>query len=358
MYRNNEGRFSEDTENTIIGVEFGSSSFGDYDNDGDLDLFITGNTGSNKISKLYQNTEGLFNEYTLSTFTGVHRGDSAFGDYDNNGDLDILIAGESDSGAFAKLYRNTEGNFTEYTGSTFTGVKLSSTLFGDIDRNGYLDIIIIGVIDNTRTIKLYKNSEGNFSEYTISTFTGTGSFPGSAVLGDYDNDGDLDLLANDGYFEVKLLENTGGIFSEYTASTLTCAKMSKVLFGDYDNDGDLDILSDCNLGSNNNSVLYRNTGGIFTEELRCDIIGVKYGSSSFGDYDNDGDLDMFITGKIDNAYVSKLYRNNVGVTNTPPSQPTGLSVEIDRENALLSWSAGGRAAGHAFPGRAWEREKC
>ena len=119
--------------------------------------------------------------------------------------------------------------------------------------------------------------------------------------------------------------------------------MSKVLFGDYDNDGDLDILSDCNLGSNNNSVLYRNTGGIFSEELRCDIIGVKYGSSSFGDYDNDGDLDIFITGKIDNAYVSKLYRNNVGVTNTPPSQPTGLSVEIDGENALLSWSAGSDA---------------
>jgi hypothetical protein len=103
--------FSEVTGITLDGVSDSTSKFLGYDNDGDLDIFIDGFY----IAKLYKNTGAGFEEDTDSNFIGYEFSSSAFGDYDNDGDLDILISGIMNSERFARLYRNTDGIFSEDT---------------------------------------------------------------------------------------------------------------------------------------------------------------------------------------------------------------------------------------------------
>jgi hypothetical protein len=86
--------FTVDENITLSAVDKSAVAFGDYDNDGDLDLLITGNSDSGKIAKIYQNTAGMFSEVTVITLDGVSDSTSKFLDYDNDGDLDIFIAGD------------------------------------------------------------------------------------------------------------------------------------------------------------------------------------------------------------------------------------------------------------------------
>jgi uncharacterized repeat protein (TIGR01451 family) len=94
-------------DDALIGVETSSVAWGDYDNDGDLDILLTGNAGnSNLVAKVYRNDGGVFVAIDAA-FTGVSYSSVAWGDYDNDGDLDILLTGATGS-PVTRLYRNEE----------------------------------------------------------------------------------------------------------------------------------------------------------------------------------------------------------------------------------------------------------
>jgi hypothetical protein len=82
--------FSVNNTISIPGLYQGSTAFGDYDNDGDLDILMTGNTGSTKTTRVYENTGKNFIENKTITLEHLFKSASVFGDYDNDGDLDIL----------------------------------------------------------------------------------------------------------------------------------------------------------------------------------------------------------------------------------------------------------------------------
>jgi len=93
----------------LTGVYQSSVAWGDYDNDGDLDILLTGKAGSNNpVAKVYRNDSGTFTDIGAS-LTGVYGGSAAWGDYDNDGDLDILLTGMN----VCKVYRNDSGTFTD-----------------------------------------------------------------------------------------------------------------------------------------------------------------------------------------------------------------------------------------------------
>jgi FG-GAP repeat. len=155
--------FSEDTTITLTDVYNGSGAFGDYDNDGDLDILITGDNGSFNVAKVYQNTGGDFTVDTSISLTGISSSSAAFGDYDNDGDLDLLIAGNTGSSYMTSLFQNTEGNFNEVTDLALPDVYNSPVVaFGDYDNDGDLDILITGQTDTSRVAKVFQNSVRQF----------------------------------------------------------------------------------------------------------------------------------------------------------------------------------------------------
>jgi hypothetical protein len=296
-----------DISASITGVSNSSVAWGDYDNDGDLDILLTGSSGTGSVSKIYRNdSSGKFVDISAS-LSAVDLGSVSWGDYDNDGDLDILLTGFF----ISKIYRNDNNNFVDISAG-LTGVDYSSASWGDYDDDGDLDVLLTGIeISNTRISKLYRNDSGNFIEISAGLI---GVNKGSVAFGDYDNDSDLDILLTGytGSSQVsKIYRNDNGKFAEISPGFIGVEQSSSA-FGDYDNDGDLDILLAGLSGTNYTSKVYRNDSGIFKDVFTpFAIITTLTGNSSvaWGDYDNDGDLDILLTGVGENT---QIYRNDNG----------------------------------------------
>jgi hypothetical protein len=280
----------------------------DYDNDGDLDLLLTVSNGNYTI--LYRNDGDTFVDVAEEVNLSEMKYGLSVGDYDNDGDLDILCDG---------LFRN-DINATD----SFTEVGFyTDSLFVDYDNDGDLDIYRICFWGSN---KLFRNDgETGYVEIQGALGADDSRHSRSAVLGDYDNDGDLDLYVVNGRGErCSLYRNdvdTIGRFTDVTAEMNVGDEdryANGACWGDYDNDGDLDLyLAKCESGLNR---LYRNdvnTLGTFTEVGKS--LGVADNPmdsfhAGWGDYDNDGDLDLYVVNGASKA-PSRLYRNDVSEGN-------------------------------------------
>lgn len=346
----------------LAGVEHGSVDWGDYDNDKDIDILLTGWNGSSRVSKIYRNENAKFIDIDVALI-----GDSSsatWGDYDKDGDLDILLIGWS---GLSIVYRNDgNDNFTEVA-NLIGGGQQSSGAWGDYDNDGDLDIIIVGPVGRT---KIFKNTNGSFAEVAQLSPGGAGT---SVAWGDYDNDADLDILVagggtrvyrNDGnaiFTEVvtldggsvdwgdydqdgdldiitgsKIYRNDNGIFNNIGAFLIASGSVD---WGDYDNDGDLDILST----GTYEAKVYQNNNGNFID-INAPITGVYNAgnrSVAWGDYDNDGDLDVLLIGRENNDpinRVGKIFRNNTVISNTTPTTPTNLNALVNSTSVTLNWN--------------------
>jgi hypothetical protein len=329
IYKNNgNGTFSEQSSISLPGVPV--LAWGDYNNDGYLDFFLG--------SEIYKNNgDETFSIQTGITFPYVSNGSVAWGDYNNDGYPDILLTGSS-NGNIAKIYRNDgDGTFTEQTGIHIAGVINGSGTWGDYNNDGYLDILLTGFSDNGIISRIYRNNgNGTFTEQEGIL---SPKDLGSAAWGDYNNDGYMDILltgdfgtfSNPAYFS-KIYKNNGdGTFTEQTGSSLPGVYRSSGTWGDYNNDGYLDIL----FGS---KIYQNNRDGTFTEQTGFSLPAVYTGIEAWGDYNNDGYLDILLTGKSGNGNISKIYKN-IGAyeVNSIPSIPVNLQQIINFNNVTLKW---------------------
>ena len=198
VFQNNGGNFS-DIHAGLIQVANGSVAWGDYDNDGDLDILLTGiDYDQVEVCKIYQNNDGLFDDINAGLL-GVNYGSSAWGDYDNDGDLDIVITGTNFSiGSVTRIYRNDDGVFTDMVAGPIN-VEEGCANWGDYDNDGDLDILLTGGTSGGGKAIIYRNDGGVFTDIHAGLLGVTKS---GAAWGDYDNDGDLDILIL-GYNEPK-----------------------------------------------------------------------------------------------------------------------------------------------------------
>jgi hypothetical protein len=277
-------------------------------------------------------------------YVAVFAGNVAWGDYDGDGDLDLLVTGVNSPNAagvaVTRLYRNDAGVFTSVA-QPFPNCYAGSVAWGDYNRDGHLDVVITGTIDNGGLVATVWRNDGG------GTFTDAGAaLPGTdlgeAAWGDYDSDGDLDLLFggnSDAGFLTRVYRNDGGVFADANAGLLGLIWSSGV-WGDYDNDGDLDIL---NFGYDpvlqvTRSILYRNTAGTFVDSGAV-FHDLYLGTALWFDHDNDGDLDLLLDGNDGGHDIVSLYRNNAPAPNAAPGAPSGLAVTATGTDAVFTWNA-------------------
>ena len=279
-----------------------SNAWADFDNDGDLDLAVS--LGSGEV-RLYRNDAGVL--VSVGASLGMPQAGShelrglSWGDVDEDGFVDLL-GGATATDKLTVVLRNEGGKkFTDVAaaiGLTIPGRSARQTNWIDFDNDGDLDVY---ATDRVGDNKMFRNDGGNFTH----VFVGVGPTDSRPTVGacwlDIDNDGDLDLyLANQSGATDAMWRNDGQSFTDVAASLgMTGPERTKdeggvgCAVGDYENDGDLDIFAP-NYGHN---LLYRNNNdGTFTEVGKAVGLGIENHAvgADWGDYDNDGDLDLSV----------------------------------------------------------------
>lgn len=335
LYTNDNGVFT-DSNIEFVGLKNGWVRWGDYDNDGDLDLLATGNSEETR-SFIYKNESNAFIELNLDLeYFGAYSS-ASWNDYDNDGDLDVFITGNWNS----KLYQNQgNDNFVD-TEQEFVMITTSRSSWADYDNDGDMDLLLTGDTGGGMKLYCYINNNGDFEEIELENM---GLSSGSVEWGDYDNDGDLDILImgfND-YIEPdsKIYRNDGNyIFTNIYAGIPPIA-MGNATWGDYDNDGDLDILitgrlAGCGLFT---TKLYENTGDDFFVDITAGLTAAERSSVAWGDFDNDKDLDILLSGiNYNGNSFTQIFRNDFNLPNLLPQPPQNLSVDFDNETVILNW---------------------
>jgi hypothetical protein len=332
----------------------GTAASGDCDNDGRLDILLTGYVVSGNpalptytlVSQIYHNDgNGVFTLNAGAVLPGVRFGSVAWGDYDNDGRLDLLLAGFGNSGAISQIYHNNgDGTFTLDPNAALPGVYNGSVAWGDYDNDGRLDFLLTGDTgyQDTNGNEIYisqvyhNNGDGSFALNTNVVLPGVAY--GSVAWGDFDNNGRLDILLTgqtgvdtNNYPIVisQIYHNNGdGTFTLDTNAVLPGVYTSSVACGDYDNDGWLDILLTGDTGNQDTNgneiyisqVFHNNGDGTFALDTNAVLPGLTYCPSvAWGDYDNDGRLDILLTGDTgtldtngNGIYISQVYHNNGG----------------------------------------------
>lgn len=304
----------------ITGVTTGNTnswttSWVDIDNDGDDDLFITDKT-ANAPNLLYRNNGSL-------SFTKITTGDlpnhkaktigNSWADVDNDGDIDVLVINDTEKPCELFLNNGT-GTFTRATETGFNTLPgyYHGAAFADYDKDGFADVLFTNYMP-TKFHELYHNNgDGTFTFVENSVFSTISANALTPNWGDYDNDGDLDVfIPNDNDENNTLARNNGdGTFTQITSGNIVNdgGPSTGSAWGDYDNDGDLDLFVS-NSGTANNFLYNNNGNGTFSKVTNTPMTtggGHSHGCS-WVDVDNDMDLDLYVSN--DNG-TKFLYLNN------------------------------------------------
>lgn len=355
-----------------------SLAWGDYDNDGDQDLFLS----INGLNKLMRNDgNDIFTDVSVAvglTDIAFSTG-CGFGDLDNDGDLDLFVVSSKNGSEQDLFYENlgAASNFIfQSVTSSSSGITDTSSIRGmaflDYNRDGLLDIYV-----NTNSNDLVYKNLGNLQFQEVSSTIGVSSANGTevgAVPTDINNDGWIDIFTGNRSSDLnKLFLNDGtGNFTDITVSAgITEVGLGMGVFSfDYDNDLDMDLYwtswpgstepfqsnafyqnqgdntfldktietatSDvsgwgisCNAGDIDNdrfedffvsngfsvnstqSILYKNINGNSFQDITNSVLGdITWDARgvAFADYDNDGDIDVCLTGNA--GADTKLWRND------------------------------------------------
>ena len=367
LYRNNgDGTFTDVTEKAGVGdTGYGHGcAVGDYNNDGQLDLYVT-NYGTNRLYR--NNGDGTFTEVAESAGVTEPRWSTscAFADYDRDGNLDLYVVnyivfdinenpwcGLREKGIRAycepdnfiaqsdTLYRNNgDGTFTDVTktaGIYNTTGKGLGVVWGDYNNDGAADIYVAN--DSTENLFYRNNGDGTFEEVGFMvgvalSENGAAENGMGTTFGDWNNDGWFDLTVTNYAQQTNTLyhNDADGFFTDATTTTKTAQRTYPYLgwataFIDYDNDGYQDLfVANGHLHENlaelgqegtygQRNLLFRNnSNGTFTEISETLGPGMKLTDVSrgatFADYDLDGDIDIVVT---NSNTAPRLLRNDGG----------------------------------------------
>jgi hypothetical protein len=309
----------KDIQAGLTGVAECSANWMDTDRDGDPDVIVSGEffNGNNPGIKqiMFKNQRQDKFGSAAAGLPDFYRGDWSMGDYNLDGIQDVAVMGEKrDNSRIATIYKGLGNGSFAPTGIQFTPMRDGSIRFGDVDADGDLDILLAGESMQGAQTLVYLNERSN--KFSPSRFKLPGIQRGEAVWIDFDVDGKQDIFmigANRNGAPISaLFHNTDSSFNVVNTQ-IAALKNSSVAIGDVDSDGDNDLLVMGETGSGKSYTrLYRNErNGVF-RIVSTSFVGVRSGFADWSDMDHDGDLDLLISGESNNGAVSKVYRNDRG----------------------------------------------
>jgi hypothetical protein len=286
------------------------ATWGDYDNNGALDLFIANNNNAND-SLLRNNGDGTFTAVTSgSIVSSAGRGNGcAWGDYDRDGFVDLYVA-NSDGGNFL-FHNNGNGTFTRIVAGPIvngTGYTQGCTWI-DYDNDGFPDLFVSRY--QAVNLLFHNNGDGTFTKLTSAPMALEGGSALGFCWGDYDNDGLPDLFVANGGTNNWLYHNNGnGAFMKTNSPTGDdSGSFQTVNWIDYDNDGWLDLFATSVLSGTRCRLYHNNADGTFTRVTESALLTDtdRWFAASWADVNNDGFPDVLLS-NINNPNV--LHRND------------------------------------------------
>jgi enediyne biosynthesis protein E4 len=314
----------------------------DVNNDGLLDCFVSNGPSGGQNNALFMNVgAGNFTKLVNDTIVKDNNPSdgASFADTDNDGDLDGFVANWYNVNNL--MYTNNgTGNFTRLTtGQLVNDLGYSETAtWGDYDKDGLVDLYVSNSAGVKRNFLYHNNGNNTFTKITTGTIALDGFFSRGINWTDIDNDNDLDMfVCNENNQNENIYRNDGsGTFVKLNTGPLltNAAHTMSSSWADYDNDGDLDVFL-ANAQSYN--ALFRNDGAFAFSKIATDTVSLSPSNSfsaAWSDVDNDGDLDLFVTNSF---YTTSLQQNFFYINNGDGSFTRNGSDIVATDS---SWSYG------------------
>ena len=325
------------------GLDLSGIALGDYNGDGNLDVLAMGRdpAGALQLRIYVNNGAGAYAagvNVTGAAGQGLRDGGVAWGDLDNDGNLDVLVVGYNGANRQLRVYfcnNPATNSFTmvNVTGAANQGMRYSKVALADFNNDGYLDVLVVGTLTNANSggvLRVYPN-KGNRTFGAPIIVDAAGFTNGTVAVGDVNNDGFMDIVAEGydtgGVARLRYYLNNGhGGFNAGVNIGAAGLVRGGLALGDLNNDGWLDLVaSGSTANSSATSQLYfflNNGAGGFGAANTVDTVtgngaGLWRNGMALGDADNNGALDI-LAGGFDRAGARqlRLFRNN-GATPTP-----------------------------------------
>ncbi len=274
----------------------------DYDNDGDTDVFMAGAHGDGSFGLLYRNDGGIFTNVSspsgVRATTGCSADSASWSDYDLDGDLDLLIGCTGAGADFEFLENDGDGTFT-FAPARLPALASASSVYShtwiDVNADGFDDCLTLARPGDT---VLLLNSPGLPGERVFVNaaaaygYTNLGPAPMGIAAGDWDGDGDLDVVVSNGNVGSYYLYDGGAFTAVGLVSSIWAWGVTWI---DVENDGDLDLYMGGSLGQGPNfDVLFRNNGLDGFDDVSAALNGI-FAESRYAvqiDFNNDGRQDI------------------------------------------------------------------
>lgn len=324
---------------SFVGLSDAVLAADDVDGDGDIDFVISGRSNTNqKITTLYINDGNAVFNATPAPLENVILGSLAFQDLNGDSFPELLLTGYNNaSQRVTRLYINSAGSFSLLPNTPFTPLAFSETAFADVDSDGDIDVLIAGQASNGLVTQLYLN-DGNVGFSTDNQNTFPGISPNNLIFVDLNGNGQSDLLFigdtdNYEYIARTYINDGNGQFTEGQEFDRFHNYPYSAAVADFNNDGALDIFLSGPVALHTDSAsLYFNDGiGNFTLQ---DNLGIRSSRASTrtADFDNDGSIDLLIAGASPELVpYTAAYRNAI-------SDPPGCNTTAQCQNIMVEIS--------------------
>lgn len=377
-------------DDVFVGFNNAEFAWGDYDLDGDFDVAIMGDKGNGLETLIYENTEiNGVREFinTNQNFEKIGYGTLEWVDLDKDGYVDLFVSGLSQTTGkpTSVLYKNTIADQMQYfeADNSYNFPQLIQTQvdFGDLDNDGDVDYVISGYNESEQLVAFYGFQDHTTNSFELINTNFSGFENGDLKIFDADSDGDNDVIAATGNTKNSYLVNNnnykvpnrffqniayftraasdklhyitlGGMdtYDVSASGNFISSAMSRnngdITIADFNNDGIEDLFI---TGKNSNDVgestLYIGANAYnasYTASTEFNFEPLINATCEWVDYDNDGDLDLFLAGlKTGEGLKTLLYETEVtNKKNTPPAKITNLTTtDLGDGNIKLEWEA-------------------